>query len=101
MRVGLYPLSVIAEFLGQRPEEMTTRIELDKLPAIEVPAATRPTRKVALMAFHEWLAGRSHNKPLTVHQLETELERCAEAVLRRHQAKTARKGKKTQLEAAA
>ncbi len=100
MKAGLYPLSVIAEFLGQRPEEMTARIELDELPAIEVPAATRPTRKVALMAFHEWLAGRSHNKPLTVDQLEVELERCAAAVLRRHQAKAARKKSQPDLQAA-
>lgn len=101
MKAGLYPLSVIAEFLGQRPEEMSARIELDKLPAIEVPAATRPTRKVALMAFHGWLAERSHNKPLTVEQLEVELERCAEVVLRRHQAKAARRTQKTEQKAAA
>lgn len=100
MRAGLYPLSVIAEFLGQRPPEMAARIELDKLPAIEVPSATRPVKKVALLALHGWLAERTANRPLTVEQLEAELERCSEAVLRRHQAKAARKKSQPEQQAA-
>lgn len=84
---GLYSLSVIAEFLGQKPEDMSERIRLDGMPAIEVPGNTRPIRKVSLLAFHDWLSRRSANAALTPDQLAAELERCEQAVLRRHQIK--------------
>lgn len=100
MSAGLYSLAVIAEFLGQRPAEMSKRIELDELPVIRVPAATKAVSKVSLLAFHEWLAGHSTNKPLTVEQLEKELERCALAVLRANQIKTANAAAKKQSKAA-
>lgn len=87
---GLYSLSVIAEFLGQKPEDMNDRIKLDGLPVIQVPGNTRPIRKVALLAFHAWLCSRSTNAALTVEQLATEMERCEESVLRKHQIKAQR-----------
>lgn len=90
MSAGLYSLTVIAEFLGQRPDEMDDRIQLDGMPAIAIPARTKPIKKVALLAFHSWLAERSSNLALTVDQLELELERCEEAVLRRNQIKAAK-----------
>ena len=84
---GLYSLSVIAEFLGQKLEDMSERIRLDGMPAIEVPGNTRPIRKVSLLAFHDWLTRRSANAALTPDQLAYELERCEQAVLQRHQLK--------------
>lgn len=96
MSAGLYSLSVIAEFLGQRPDEMEDRIQLDGMPAIAIPARTKPIKKVALLAFHSWLAERSANQALTVEQLEKELERCEEAVLRRNQIKAAKMKARTE-----
>lgn len=84
---GLIPLGVIAEFLGQRPEEMRARIDLDGLPVIRVPARTRDSQKVALLGLHRWLAARTKGEPLTVDQLELELERCARVVRDRLRAK--------------
>lgn len=88
MSAGLYPLAVIAEFLGQRPEEIGRRIELDGLPAIEVPTATRPARKVSLFGLHGWLAARTVGEPLTVEQLHGELERCTQAMAARRNQKS-------------
>lgn len=79
MRAGLYPLSVIARFLGQRPSEMTRYIEMDALPAIKVATATRPAWRVALPTFHRWLAARSSGLTLTVEELREELRLCEEA----------------------
>jgi hypothetical protein len=87
---GLYSMSVIAEFLGQKPENMSDRVELDGMPVIDVPGGTKPIRKVALLPFCDWLASRSQNAALTPEQLEQELERCEESVLRKHQAKAER-----------
>ncbi len=87
---GLIPLGIVAEFLGQRPEEMRTRIDLDGLPVIRVPARTRESVKVSLLALHRWLASRSTGKPLTVDQLEDELQRCARVVRERVRTKAER-----------
>lgn len=87
---GLIPLGIVAEFLGQRPEEMRTRIDLDGLPVIRVPARTRESVKVSLLALHRWLASRSTGEPLTVDQLEDELQRCARVVRERVRTKAER-----------
>ena len=87
---GLYSMSVIAEFLGQKPEAMDDRVALDGMPVIEVPGGTRPIRKVALLPFCDWLAARSTNAALTVDQLAQELQRCESAVLLKHREKAQR-----------
>lgn len=87
MSAGLYSLGVIAEFLGKRPEEISTLIKDDGLPAIKVPTPTKNAQKVSLLAFHRWLAARSLNDPLTVDDLEQELDRAATAVADRLRAK--------------
>jgi len=89
---GLIPISIVAEFLGKRPEQMKTVIKLDRLPVIDVPAETKPLPKVSLLGLHGWLAERSKNVPLTVDQLEREIDRAAEAVRKRREAKKQRKG---------
>lgn len=87
---GLYSMSVIAEFLGQKPEAMDDRVTLDGMPVIDVPGGTKPIRKVALLPFCDWLAARSQNAALTAEQLEQELRRCEAEVLRKHQEKAQR-----------
>lgn len=91
MSAGLYPLGVIAKFLGQRPEQMKERIAADGLPAIKVPAETKPMRKVPLLGLHGWLAERSEGRPLTPDELERELDRCAEELRREQRAKAAKR----------
>jgi len=89
---GLIPISIVAEFLGKRPEQMRTVSDMDHLPVIAVPAETKPVSKVSLLGLHGWLAARSKNVPLTVDELEREIDRAAEAVRRRREAKKQRKG---------
>lgn len=88
---GLIPMSVVAEFLGKRPGEMRSVVELDGLPVILVPAETRPLPKVSLIGLHGWLRSRSQNAALSVDELEMEIERAAAAVRARA---AARKGRK-------
>lgn len=91
MRTGLYPLSVIARFLGQKPTEMTRQVEMDGMPAIQVATATRPALKVPLPAFHRWLLDRSQGTVLTLDELREELARCEEQELGKLNNKDAKK----------
>ena len=83
MSAGLYSLHVVAEFLGKRPEDLTAMIKDDGLPVIKVPTATRHAQKVSLLGLHGWLVKRSVNTPLTVDELEEELDRAAAALAAR------------------
>lgn len=83
MRTGLYPMSVIAFYLGKRDAEMKSLVELDGFPAINIPAKTKPILKGALTPFHQWLAKRSQNTALTLEELAAELELAAEALTAR------------------
>lgn len=83
MRAGLYPGTVIARFLGKRDDEIKALVELDGLPAVNVPAKTKPILKVALAPFHAWLEQRSQNTALTIEQLRDELELVSEQSAKR------------------
>lgn len=74
---GMYPLGVVARFLGQRPESMQRQIQLDGLPAVQVNTETRPQWKVSAISLQAWLAERTTGKPLTVEQVRAELELCS------------------------
>jgi hypothetical protein len=84
-------MSIVAEFLGKRPEQMKSVIELDGLPVINSPCETKAVPKCSLLGLHRWLSQRSQNSALTVDELERELERAADAVRQRNEARKQRK----------
>lgn len=72
-------MSVVAAFLGKRPEQMASVIKHDGLPVINSPCETKTVPKCSLVGLHRWLSGRSQNRALTLDELEIELDRvCAE-----------------------
>jgi hypothetical protein len=94
MIVGLLPMTTVAEWLGKRPEEMARVVAEDRLPAINVPTASKQVRKVSVMALHRWVKKRSVNEAPTLEELEEELQRASERIAARVQAKRERKGRR-------
>ena len=90
MAAGLYPMGVVAEFLGKRPEDIPALVESDELPAIKVPTETRSTLKFSLLGVHGWLKKRSSNIPLTVDEVEIEMDRAAKQLAEKLKAKQER-----------
>lgn len=72
---GLIPLQIAADFLGKRKKDMPSLIEEDGFPVVNVPTKRKSIPRVSLLAFHGWLARNSENTPITLHELEIELER--------------------------
>lgn len=91
MTAGPYARATVAEFLGIREEQIGVLIREDSLPAISIPAKTRPVDKITLLGLHRWLQGRSKNSALTVDELEMELHRAAQRVAARRHGKKTRK----------
>lgn len=74
MSQGLYTVAEIARYLGMRPQEVARMIKEDALPAVELPSAKRPVKKVPLHGLHEWLSERhSGSTFMTVDQLAAEV----------------------------
>ncbi|MDP1587731.1 MAG: hypothetical protein Q8M07_08320 [Prosthecobacter sp.] len=72
---GLYTVAQIARYFGSRPQEVARMIKEDGLPAVELPGAARPVRKITLHGLHGWLAARhSGTRFMTVDQLAAEIE---------------------------
>lgn len=75
---GLYSVEHVARYLGKRGQDVVKLIKLDGLPAVLIPADTRPVRKVALHGLHRWLSERAVGGPfITVEELAWEMEACA------------------------
>lgn len=74
---GLYTVQQVARYLGKRHQDVVTLIELDGLPAVLIPAAKRPVRKIPLHGLHRWLAERAvGSKFIGVEELATEMAAC-------------------------
>ena len=76
---GLISLQLAADFLGKRKKDMPALISEDGFPVVAVPTKHKSIPRVSLLAFHRWLTERSENTPLTLQELEKELERLLEA----------------------
>jgi hypothetical protein len=75
---GLYTVQQVARYLGKRHQDVVSLIEMDGLPAVLIPAAKRPVRKVPLHGLHRWLAERAvGGQFIAVDELACEMAACA------------------------
>lgn len=61
----------VARYLSVEPPEVKRLIRLAKLPAIKIPAATRPVYRIPLRDFHAWLIDRTTNPAPKLRHYET------------------------------
>lgn len=74
---GLYTVQQVARYLGKRHQDVASLIEMDGLPAVLIPAAKRPVRKVPLHGLHRWLAERAvGGQFIAVDELAREMAAC-------------------------
>lgn len=91
MSRGLYSLAVMAEWLGKKPDQVELMVEEDGLPAIPVTGRKRDVLRFALRGVHKWLRKISRNEPLTLDELQEELDDAALVLSRRVAAKKERR----------
>jgi hypothetical protein len=61
----------VARYLAVEPLEIKRLIRLAKLPAIKLPAATRPVYRIPLRDFHAWLVDRTTNPAPQLRHYDT------------------------------
>ena len=76
MSAGLYPMSVVAAYLGKRAGDMRRLMTEDGLPVIMVPTRQKMLPKVPLVSLYKWLMKRSSGAVvLSLEELASELDR--------------------------
>ena len=83
MSGGLYPLSVVAAFLGKRDGDVKQMVKLDKLPALRIPTEKKEVYRFALGPLHRWLERRCANEAITIDELREGLEEARKEMGRR------------------
>lgn len=79
MSRGLYTIAHVARWLKKRPREMRSLINDHGLPVVPIPADKGTVDKVTLHGLHSWCRSRAKGAPfMTVDQLATEMDMCAE-----------------------
>lgn len=51
-------VAAVARFLGKKPEEVLRMMKEDGLPNVPVPGENKPSVRIFLPDFHEWLVSR-------------------------------------------
>ncbi len=61
----------VARYLLLDPEDVARLIELDGLPALSIPKATRKVTRINLRDLYSWLVVRTKNPPANLTDYET------------------------------
>ncbi len=75
---SLYTVSDVARYLRKPARDVVQLIDLDGLPAVNIPGDRRNVRKIPLHGLHRWLSERAVGGPfITVQELAAEMRACA------------------------
>jgi hypothetical protein len=74
---SLYTLSDVARYLRKPARDVVQLIDLDGLPAVNIPGDRRNVRKIPLHGLHRWLSARAvGGEFITVQELAEEMRDC-------------------------
>jgi hypothetical protein len=77
---SLYTVSDVARYLRKPARDVVQLIDLDGLPAVNLPGDRRNVRKIPLHGLHRWLSARAVGSEfITVQELAAEMAACVEA----------------------